>query len=391
MFVFPNSSLTSENSDLGNESSLALDINSSLSSQAAAGGLCRTIKIYIISVLGALIILGNMAVVFVIASSVTSWSKNTKYILISLAGVDSALALVVVPLNLYGSVVMDFKPESARYCHVVAFFNSTIFASSIYSLATVSLERYVAVFFPLRYGVVMTKSRIKLLIAAAWLLPPVFLFPIAIPGGIMKVHFSRASLICNPDYSSNVLYSLLLTALIFFPCSAIVTFVNLRLWFAARSQRKKLKSRAGYVGRSGPDLASRVLVPVVIVFYICWTPCIVTIFYNAIAQEMVPEWVEFVALWLPSGNGFLNCIVYFWINRSFRRGCQQLGCRLCCCWRQCMARPGLPAHGVPLKTYTVPVLAPCLHLHDHSAALQERSGSVLSTCVLLFPAAETGF
>ncbi|KAJ1083871.1 hypothetical protein NDU88_004026 [Pleurodeles waltl] len=240
----------------------------------------RMAKIGIITALGGLIIVGNTFVLLVIASSVSGWSRNCRYILISLTGTDAALALLVVPLNLYGSLALE--PDAGvggpdegplgPYCHIVAFLNSSIFASSIYSLATISLERYVAVFFPLHYGRVMSRRRVQLLIAAAWLLPPALLFPIAIPGGsVVRVYFSRASLICNPDYASNVTYSLLLTAVIFFPCSAIVTFANLRLWLAARRQRQRLGAH---------DAASRVLVPVVIVFYTCWAPCMVTILYN---------------------------------------------------------------------------------------------------------------
>ncbi|CAH2294072.1 adenosine receptor A2b-like [Pelobates cultripes] len=281
----------------------------------------HALKVGIITILGFLIILGNSFVLIVIASSVSGWSRNSRYILISLTGTDVMLALIVVPLNLYGSLTLepgaydDGESPIGPYCHIVAFINSSVFASSIYSLATISLERYVAVFFPLHYNRVMSRHRVKLLIAAAWLLPPVFLLPISIPGGrIIQVYFSRASLICNPDYASNVVYSLFLTVVIFFPCSAIVTFANLRLWLVARKQSRRMS--IGWTGRSPPldlptvcsrvpetriatinenlcptteigdkglrrgDAASRVLVPVVIVFYMCWTPCMVTILYN---------------------------------------------------------------------------------------------------------------
>lgn len=339
----------------------------------------RMAKIGIITSLGGLIIVGNTFVLLVIASSVSGWSRNCRYILISLTGTDAALALLVVPLNLYGSLALE--PDAGGpnegplgpYCHIVAFLNSSIFASSIYSLATISLERYVAVFFPLHYGRVMSRRRVRLLIAAAWLLPPAFLFPIAIPGGsVVRVYFSRASLICNPDYASNVTYSLLLTAVIFFPCSAIVTFANLRLWLAARRQRQKLGAH---------DAASRVLVPVVIVFYTCWAPCMITILYNAIAQERVAEWVEFVALWLPSGNGFLNCFVYFWINRSFRLKFQQLGQKLCP-WK-CLSSHQQDCKG-PVRTPTISLMVDCMANKD----LTERSCSVSSACILLSRAPE---
>ncbi|KAM4049010.1 D(4) dopamine receptor-like [Anomaloglossus baeobatrachus] len=395
-----------------------------MNQERMAGGWCsdgnHALKMGIITALGCLIILGNAFVLLVIASSVSGWSSNSRYILISLTGTDVTLALIVVPLNLYGSIVLEPGDEDAMnstlgsYCHAVAFVNSSVFASSIYSLATISLERYVAVFFPLHYNRVMSRRRVKLLIAAAWLLPPIFLFPISIPGGrVIRVYFSRASLICNPDYASNMTYSLLLTTFIFFPCSAIVTFANLRLWLVAKKQSRRMSvclagrnqkrelptvcenvpsrkvfgvntsvpiaKEVGEKGQRKGDAASRVLVPVVCVFYACWTPCMVTILYNAISRERVPEWVEFVSLWLPSGNGFLNCFVYFWINRSFRHKFRQLGRRLCpwrsCCWSH--RKSGRRKSTVYFTN------------KNAMSALQERSCSMSSTCMLLPQAANS--
>ncbi|XP_078257685.1 adenosine receptor A2b [Rhinoraja longicauda] len=286
-----------------------------------------TLKTCIIAVMCGLIILGNTAVILVISSSVAGWSGNSRYVLISLTGADAALALIVIPLNLYASSVPHLRNHTdSPFCHVVVFLDATILTSSIYSLATISIERYIAVFFPLRYGRLMTNCRIKALIALVWLLPPVLLFPISIPHGIVKVYFSSASLICNLDFSSNVPYTLTLTAFIFFPCSLIMTFANCRLWFAARSQRKRFK--LSKLSRRH-DAASRILLPVVIVYYICWTPCVCNMIYQALTHQRVPEWLEFVALWLPCGNGFFNCIVYFWLNKSFRKKFQEMGQKLC--------------------------------------------------------------
>ncbi|XP_061103075.1 adenosine receptor A2b [Conger conger] len=340
----------------------------------------RPIKICIITVLGIMITLGNMAVISVIASSVAGWSRNSRYFLLSLTGADAAFGLVVMPLNLCVSLVKDYSEGPDPFCHIVAFFNSAIYATCMYTLATISLERYVAVFNPLKYSAIMTRKRTLIIIAFAWLFPPMLLLPISLPDGIIKVHFSTASLVCNPSYSSNVIYSLTLTALIFFPCSTIMTYANLRLWFAAKKQRLKLQKH-NINGRNRPDVASRVLIPVMTVYYTCWTPCMVTILYNAISGNRVPEWVEFVAVWLPTSNGFLNCIFYFWINRSFRRKFRLLVHRLCLALCPALVRKlGCPA---PLAVHVV------AGVWDNNNSLQERSSSVSSTCTLLTLVAET--
>lgn len=252
----------------------------------------RPIKIGIISVLGVMITLGNIAVVMVIASAVSGWSRNSRYFLLSLTGADSAFGLLIMPLNLCVSFMKEYNKGPDPFCHVVAFFNATIYSTCMYTLATISLERYIAVFYPLKYSTVLTRRRALLLISFAWIFPPLLLVPISFPAGVIEVHFSRASLVCNPMYSSNVTYSLTLTCFIFFPCSAIMTFCNIRLWIAAKRQRLKLR-RHSWGGGYRPKVALRVLVPVMTVYYTCWTPCMVIMLYNG---EILIDYHLFILL-----------------------------------------------------------------------------------------------
>lgn len=239
----------------------------------------RSVKVGIIIVLGVMITLGNVAVLMVITSSVAGWSRNSRYFLLSLTAADSAFGLLVMPLNLWVSLLKDYTEGPDALCHVVAFCNATVYSTCMYTLATISLERYIAVFYPLQYSSMMTRKRTLLLIAFAWFFPPVILSPISFPDGIIEVHFSTASLVCNPSYSTNVGYSLSLTCFIFFPCSIIMTYANLRVWCAAKRQRLKLRKYDG-ARRTRHNVASRVLVPVMAAYYTCWTPCMAAMIYN---------------------------------------------------------------------------------------------------------------
>lgn len=239
----------------------------------------RPLKVTIIIILGVMITLGNIAVLLVITSSVAGWSRNSRYFLLSLTAADSAFGLLVMPLNLWVSLMKDYTEGPDALCHIVAFCNATVYSTCMYTLATISLERYIAVFYPLKYSSVLTRRRTMLLIAFAWCFPPFLLSPVSFPDGIIQVHFSTASLVCNPSYSTNVGYSLSLTCLIFFPCSIVMTYANLRVWCAAKRQRIKLR-QLNCTRRRRPDVASRVLVPVMAAYYSCWTPCMAAMIYN---------------------------------------------------------------------------------------------------------------
>ncbi|XP_029354325.1 histamine H2 receptor [Echeneis naucrates] len=334
----------------------------------------RPVKISIIIVLGVLVTLGNIAVLLVITSSVAGWSRNSRYFLLSLAAADSAFGLLVMPLNLWVSLIKDYTEGPDALCHVVAFCNATIYSTCVYTLATISLERYIAVFYPLQYGTILTRQRTLLLISFAWCFPPVLLLPVLFPDGIIAVHFSTASLVCNPAYSTNVGYSLSLACVIFFPCSFIMTYTNLSVWCVAKRQRMKLR-KFYCARRQRHNVASRVLVPVMGAYYACWTPCMAAMIYNALSGSSVPEWIEFVVVWLPTSNGFLNCIFYFWINRSFRRKfryvLQKFAESLC---------PRLVNSLLFRSTSKAQFDSGYL---DNNNIVHERSSSVSSTCTLL--------
>lgn len=237
------------------------------------------IKVSVIVVLGLMVALGNIAVLLVITTSVAGWSRNSRYFLLSLTAADSAFGLLVMPLNLWVSVLKAHTDGPDALCHAVAFCNATVYSTCMYTLAMISLERHVAVFYPLQYSSLMTRRRTLLLIAFAWCFPPFLLAPISLPGGIIEVHFSTASLVCNPTYSTNVGYSLGLACLIFFPCSVVMTYSNVRVWCAAKRQRLKLR-KYGCARRSRPSVASRVLVPVMAAYFTCWIPCMSAMLYN---------------------------------------------------------------------------------------------------------------
>ncbi|XP_037645986.1 adenosine receptor A2b isoform X2 [Sebastes umbrosus] len=335
----------------------------------------RSVKVTIIVLLGVMITLGNIAVLLVITSSVAGWSRNSRYFLLSLTAADSAFGLLLMPLNLWVSLLKDYTEGPDALCHVVAFCNSTVYSTCMYTLATISLERYVAVFYPLQYSSLMTRRRTLLLIAFSWCFPPCLLSPISFPDGIIEVHFSTASLVCNPSYSTNVGYSLSLTCFIFFPCSIIMTYANLRVWCAAKRQRMKLRKYNNTCARrSRHNVAARVLVPVMAAYYTCWTPCMAAMIYN-VSGSSAPEWIEFVVVWLPTSNGFLNCIFYFWINRSFRRKfhlvLQRLVLALC------------PKLADTLGCRSTSKIQFVSGIWDNNNGVHERSSSVSSTCTLL--------
>lgn len=103
-------------------------------------------------------------------------------------------------------------------------------------------------------------------------------------------------------------------------------------------------------------------------------PYLNTFWSTAVSGNTVPEWVEFVVVWLPTSNGFLNCIFYFWINRNFRRKFHLVLHRLA------LAVCPKLASSLGISISTTPFESGFL---DNNNSVHERSSSVSSTCTLV--------
>lgn len=120
---------------------------------------------------------------------------------------------------------------------------------------------------------------------------------------------------------------------------------------------------------------------IVLIYCFLRSLCILTLLHphvflmSAVSGSSVPEWVEFVVVWLPTSNGFLNCIFYFWINRSFRKKFQLVLQRLTLALCPNLAN----AIGCCEASKTQFVSGN----FDNYNSVHERSSSVSSTCTLM--------
>lgn len=112
-------------------------------------------------------------------------------------------------------------------------------------------------------------------------------------------------------------------------------------------------------------------------FSLCWyLPLTLIVFcLTAVTGSSIPEWIEFVVVWLPTSNGFLNCIFYFWINRNFRKKfclvLQKLALALC------------PELASTFGCCTTSKMQFASGILDNNNSVHGRSSSVSSTCTLL--------
>ncbi|XP_051002986.1 D(4) dopamine receptor [Acomys russatus] len=186
-----------------------------------------------------MVLAGNSLVCVSVASERTLQTP-TNYFIVSLAAADLLLAVLVLPLFVYSEVQGGVWLLSSRLCDTLMAMDVMLCTASIFNLCAISVDRFVAVTWPLRYN--SRGQRQLLLIAATWLLSAAVAAPVLC--GLNDVP-GRDPAVCRLEDRDYVVYSSVCS--FFLPCPLMLllywaTFRSLRRWEAAR--HTKLHSRA---------------------------------------------------------------------------------------------------------------------------------------------------
>ncbi|XP_058454774.1 uncharacterized protein LOC131432486 [Malaya genurostris] len=103
----------------------------------------------------------------------------TNYFLMSLAITDLMVALSVMPLGIL-TLVRGYFPLQSEYCLVWICLDVLFCTASIMHLCTISVDRYLSLRYPMRFGRNKTRKRVVLKISFVWLLSIAMSLPLSL-------------------------------------------------------------------------------------------------------------------------------------------------------------------------------------------------------------------
>ena len=176
-------------------------------------------------------------------------NEPTMMLLLSLATADFLICIIVLPVTIITGIADSFIFGDTDYtrcqvCQIGLLFHIFSFAS-VYTVALISVDRFLYIWRPLRYKRYMTVKIVRSFIIAAWLLSiavsvtPVF--------GFGSLSFGRSALTCTLDLegssklAKNTWYLLLLVLVGMVP---IIPLIVTNVWvfcIALKSMRKHYK------------------------------------------------------------------------------------------------------------------------------------------------------
>lgn len=279
-----------------------------------------------------LILLGNTVGIVALATC-KSLRDRHGYFLLSLA-ISDLCTTFVSATSVYPSIVRKW-PFSHILCDVTAFLQGFLSEVSLTMIAGMSIERYIAVFYPLQIRRWLTNRRLLLAIMCSW----VFLFAIKMFlffNRYIQTEYDEDLYACLLDSSNGNLVILIITYTVievpaFFTISYLSVRVIVHIWRRGRS-RDRHRGNVMVSARRNPQWQQtvtvlKVIIIITLTFYLTWIPFIILrILYTSDEdtadqtkrQNDIPQWVEFISYWLLISSSFINVFVYFFVHKKFR-------------------------------------------------------------------------
>ena len=176
------------------------------------------------------IVLTNLAVLIAILYD-KRLQKLRNLPLISLALADILIGLICIPLN----ISIEYYPQDQTTCHSFIVSMTLFISASVLNLLVVCIERWIAIFLPLRYSTYITKTCIIGLVTLAWIIA------LAISITITTFEFKnmRPRDFCKVGARVNKHYSMTVTSGYFVACIGM-GYMQFRVYSIVRSHRKRI-------------------------------------------------------------------------------------------------------------------------------------------------------
>ncbi|KAK5886751.1 hypothetical protein CesoFtcFv8_017755 [Champsocephalus esox] len=233
---------------------------------------------------------GNVMTMLVV-SMYRDMRTTTNLYLCSMA-LSDLLIFLCMPLDLYR--MWRYRPWrfGAALCKLFQFVSESCTYSTILSITALSVERYLAICFPLRAKALVTKRRVRALIFLLWTVSVMSAGPVFVMVGVerdMSPHFNpemnetgyvpepgdtRECKITHFAVESGLMGAMVWLSSVFFfmpvfCLTVLYSLIGRRLW--QRHRETTISSRVAHRDKSNRQTI-KMLVVVVLAFVLCWLP-----------------------------------------------------------------------------------------------------------------------
>ena len=233
--------------------------------------------------------------------------------LASLAGTDLVVGIISQPIFVAQEIFLFTGPPMTEYCRVYRMTAWLYFppaVASLIQLSFLSVERYTAIKYALKYDGIVTSTRLTAAVVCSWLIANVQVIG----------RFSNSRLL-------SVIASYFLLSAVFFSI-LVIMYCHITVYFVSRRHMKQIKSelfsREDTVKFLKDRKALITTTIIIVALFVSYTPGIV--FYMVryrlssgnYALRLTAPFLPFVTTCILI-NSFFNPVIYCWRNKELRK------------------------------------------------------------------------
>ncbi|XP_041354309.1 tachykinin-like peptides receptor 86C [Gigantopelta aegis] len=278
----------------------------------------RTLLILVISVL---IILSNILNIAILRK-IKGLPTIARMCMINLGVADITVGLITCVPSFVPAITNSW-PYGDIWCQVSGVVHGTSVTVSIWTLAIISVDRYMALVKPFRYPSVITSRKIYVVFGMAWFLAAItFMAPIPTEDNFIYYHFSRVEMLCGL-YWQYPIFCIITAAGIPIASGSVILFTTISISLTVRKDNHFLTcSRKDFIRarKRIRDLKSvRILITTASAFFVFWGPYVTNVVIYSFDRKIhAPAVAEFAFIWMANSNSFINVLIYSFIYKKFR-------------------------------------------------------------------------
>ncbi|XP_038070495.1 delta-type opioid receptor-like [Patiria miniata] len=262
-------------------------------------------------------LLGNGTVITVMLARRRVFSSFTNRLILHQSTIDAINGLMFLLLRIVKSLNLVVSKENNFYdqlvCRVLA---SDVllwcgYVTSTYNLVLISLERFMAICYPVKHRKMVNKHKLKIVIGVLWAISFVYNLPLL----FLNAPSEGRCQITAAELNSQFLLGVVAFLIEYLAPLSIIVFVYGAIFI-------KLKTRRDDSHNFRNQAKKNVLVTLLMIsvlFVVCWTPveCGTVMLFSRDFDDDVPVVMAAMSL-LISFNMIVNPIVYCFMYKQFR-------------------------------------------------------------------------
>ena len=151
--------------------------------------------------------------------------------LVGLATADMLVGALWIPL----ATASTYDVDNKILCRVALYFEILTMHASLFNLIAVSSERWIAIFRPLHYYQIATKSKVIASLTASWVLSFIVLFVFLIAD-----RYDQGVTECDIVKYANIWFLFLISVIFYIVCG-IMIIMQLKVYMVVRNQLRKIR------------------------------------------------------------------------------------------------------------------------------------------------------